>query len=71
MDRLIYNFPEIWNINYFLHYECMIKFLDGLSTPISRYTDSKSRVLEYLIAIESRCGNDFFVNPRELHLQNF
>ena len=47
MDRLVYNFLEIWNINYFVHYEGMIKFLDGLPTLISRYINSKPRVLTY------------------------
>ena len=65
------NFPEIWNINYFVHYKCMIKFLDGLPTPISRYTDLKSRVLTYTIHIASRYRNDFFVKPRKLHSQTF
>ena len=41
------NFPEIWNINYLMHYACMIKFLDGLSTRILRYTAPKSRVLTF------------------------
>ena len=68
MDRLIYNFTKIWNINYFLHYECMIKLSDGLPTPISRYTDSKSRFLNP-IRIASRCRNEFFIKPRKLHLQ--
>ena len=35
MHRLSYNFPEIWNINYFVHYERIVKFLDGLPTLIS------------------------------------